>query len=502
MNSLRLPSVSATSKFALCLGTIGACHLASAQHLWYNDAGSGDIMMNDIMISATGPTTYYEVLGWNDGGEAGGYTGIQDTPNGRNYIYSIWDPSNGQAITDVYHDSTGYVEPFGGEGTGMHFLTYGYPWVLGQWYTLVTRAWDYNSHTYFGLWVKDQTAGTWRHLLTFNYPMANIRFNYAANSFLENYGGQSTGTTRHMNLKDGWKRYSGPSWGYFSQGDYDRPSTNANTGVSGNAYFMETGSSTIPSGGATGTLYTTAPGGSPTVATGQLASVTPSYSNTTKNLTVNWTTDATKAPQFGYSIQVFNNSGYTGSPLASATDTAPHIRTANLTTSSLANGIYYIKSTITDIFDQTSNVNGTSFATQTPNAVGIYGGTVSGGSATSMSASDNSRYQVASASNSVNYYAVFSGFGSGSILSGNVTVELNASATGTATISAWNNSTGAWVNVGTTSVGTSDATSTFALPSSPSQYLTSTGDAFIRVSMSRSSSFTLRNDYMRMTVNR
>ena len=45
-------------------------------------------------------------------------------------------------------------------------------------------------------------------------------------------------------------------------------------------------------------------------------------------------------------------------------------------------------------------------------------------------------------------------------------------------------------------------TSTFALPSSPSQYLTSTGDAFIRVSMSRSSSFTLRNDYMRMTVNR
>lgn len=483
------------------LALVSLAGAAAAQHMYYNDTGSGDIMINEIMVSATGPTTYYETLGWNNGAEAGGYTGIQDTPTGKNYIYSIWDPSNGQAITAVYYDPAGYVEPFGGEGTGLHFLDYGYPWALNQWYTLVTRAWDYNSHTYFGLWVQDQTAGTWRHMLTFDYPMASIRFNTYANSFLENYGGQSTGTTRHMNLQHGWKRYSGTTWGYFNQVYYDRPTTQANSGVSSNAYFMETGSSTVPVGSDTGYLYTTPTGSAPSFATGALSSVSLVYSNTTKQLTANWTTNATKSPQFGYNVQVYNNAGYTGSPVASKADTAPHIRTATVNTSSLADGVYYVKSTITDIFDQTSAAVGTSFGTAVPNAVGLSTGTATG-AVSNMASSNNSYYQVASASNTVDYYAVFSGLGTGTVVGSSVTLELSATKTGSASIQAWNNSTSAWVTIGTASVGTSDATFSYTLPSSPTNYITSTGDAFVRVLMTRTNSFTLKNDYMRLTVTR
>ncbi|WP_212751488.1 hypothetical protein, partial [Pseudoalteromonas sp. S2721] len=36
--------------------------------------------------------TYYSVLNWNAGREGGGYAGIQDHPDGRNYIFSICAP--------------------------------------------------------------------------------------------------------------------------------------------------------------------------------------------------------------------------------------------------------------------------------------------------------------------------------------------------------------------------------------------------------------------------
>ena len=45
------------------------------QHIWYNDKGSGDMMLNDVYIDSTASTSYYETLGWNQGGVAGGYTG-------------------------------------------------------------------------------------------------------------------------------------------------------------------------------------------------------------------------------------------------------------------------------------------------------------------------------------------------------------------------------------------------------------------------------------------
>jgi len=49
--------------------------VVSSQHIWYNDDNSGDILINEVMVVNTSTTTYYETLGWNQGGVAGGYTG-------------------------------------------------------------------------------------------------------------------------------------------------------------------------------------------------------------------------------------------------------------------------------------------------------------------------------------------------------------------------------------------------------------------------------------------
>ena len=47
-----------------------------AQHIWYTDDGyPGDILINEVFIRNSSSTTYYETLGWNQGGVAGGYTG-------------------------------------------------------------------------------------------------------------------------------------------------------------------------------------------------------------------------------------------------------------------------------------------------------------------------------------------------------------------------------------------------------------------------------------------
>ena len=44
---------------------------ACGQHLWYNDPGVGDIMSLDVRVVQTAETTYFETLGWNEGGEGG-----------------------------------------------------------------------------------------------------------------------------------------------------------------------------------------------------------------------------------------------------------------------------------------------------------------------------------------------------------------------------------------------------------------------------------------------
>ena len=122
-------------------------------------------MLNDVYIDSTASTSYYETLGWNQCGVAGGYTGIQETSDGHVFIYSLWDPSDNVQVTDfIYYEPGSNHGRFGGEGTGLHFNSMpsngGTSWTLQSWVTLATRCWDYGNHTYFALWVYNQTKYT------------------------------------------------------------------------------------------------------------------------------------------------------------------------------------------------------------------------------------------------------------------------------------------------------------------------------------------------------
>ena len=220
------------------------CYIANCQHIWYNDYGTGDMMLNDVYIEATGSTTYYETLAWNQGGMAGGYLGIQDTPyNGHIFIFALWDPTDTVKVTEFpYHETGAVVERFGGEGTGSHFLSMpkkgGSSWTLQTWNTLATRCWDYGNHTYFGMWLYNQTH--WKQLVTMDYPWKSVRFDWGAQSFLENYVGGDLGTFRKMRTKNGWKRYSNGNWKPFTSGAFDTGLSGVQGGTVDDYFFMAT----------------------------------------------------------------------------------------------------------------------------------------------------------------------------------------------------------------------------------------------------------------------
>lgn len=330
------------------------------------------------MVDSTAPTTYYEVLGWNNGQDGGGYTGIQDHPNlGHIFIHALWNPSTGGTISNVYAEVNALVEPFGGEGEGMHILTrpkikvtsmgcgqpppeVGSSWDLNKWYTILTRNWDYQGSTYYGVWIKDQSAGTWRPMVTWRFPQRNQHFNCCSNSFLENWSGGSLELKRRMYTKNGWKHYTSGNWIFFNQGAFD---FNTIGGVKNNAFYMETDPKVAPNIFPANSMQNiSAPGSGPNITTGQPMELSSFYNSSLKTVTISWKTDKTKAPQFSYLIEIFDNSNLSGTPIINFSDTAPHLRSSTINVSSLApNKTYYVRFSIADVINQKSKFLNTNF---------------------------------------------------------------------------------------------------------------------------------------------
>jgi len=45
-------------------------------------------------------------------------------------------------------------ERFGGEGEGMKTMNFDLGWEPDEWYTLLTKCWGKDGHTFFGFWVR------------------------------------------------------------------------------------------------------------------------------------------------------------------------------------------------------------------------------------------------------------------------------------------------------------------------------------------------------------
>ena len=332
------------------LGSLFA-HTVQAQHLWYNDPGAGDIMLIDVNVTSTAATTYYETLGWNQGGEAGGYTGIQSHPKGNVFIFSIWDPIavKGVPITAAFAQPNSIVENFGGEGTGLHYLNFNTPWTMNKPVTFAVRSWQYKQHTFFGMWARDSATGFWTHHTTFDFPVPNVSFAYGATSFLENWSGQETDKFRRAEFFNGWKRSNG-KWTAFTRVDADQPGQFGSTPQ--NRFFLQTAGT--PATGFTSPVNIPAVKGAPKFAPQHPVLDKPMWNAETKQLTVTWKTQPEGTPQFAFRVEVLAHKGKV--PLASIADTVPHQRTATIDLSKVAELPKKIdlQLTITDILDHTT----------------------------------------------------------------------------------------------------------------------------------------------------
>lgn len=348
----------------------------------YLNSFPGDLLINTISVDDPSPLyAYYCALSWNEGEEGGGYCGIQDHPDGHNFIYSIWDPSNHQPITAAYTLSGTNVELFGGEGTGLKSWNFDLGWNVNQWYSLVTYSWDDNGHTMFGFWVYKHTENQWYHLITMDYPMPNVRFNSRTGSFIEDWLGNGA-NARAVKHKYGWKRNSSLSWIPFSQAKFNRSIPddgaanyidNYDGGTGTDYYFMKAGGTTTPITNTSGaTLNLNSNTASPDLyfPKGEVSDL--SLVNLGNDLNFIWSINISKMPQFSYHIEVYNNPQFTGAPLIQKSENIPHKRNYTLDVSSLPdNSNYYIKFYITDIFGNQSSIISQNFTKEILNVSDI-----------------------------------------------------------------------------------------------------------------------------------
>lgn len=286
--------------------------MARAPSVWfhYEDYFPGDIIHQSVLVPKDGVTldTYYCCMQWNTGGEGGGYCGIQDHPRGKAFIYSVWDPIKSNlpikaALTGMWTE-TGH---FGSEGTGFKSMNFAIGWQPDRWYTLVSRMWNYGSHTYFGFWVHDETDKQWTHVITMDFPVKSVMFNTNTGSFVEDWAG--TGDNQRKALyRNGFKRKSDGTWFAFHSGKFGvvrgtgtlNHNNNYDGGSNQDYYYLVTGGTIQPSPGLGTTSKTfdvtthKEPTENPIDFTITLA--TPKL--------VTWTVPASSTPQFKYTIFV------------------------------------------------------------------------------------------------------------------------------------------------------------------------------------------------------
>lgn len=339
---------------------------APSLYLNYQDNEQGDILINSLRAQSPSPLyTYYCGLQWNIGQDAGGYCGMQEHPNGRNFIYSLWDPvTNRLPITVEYKHKNTQIANFGGEGTGLRSLNFGIGWEADQWYSLVSRVWSTNStNSLFGYWVYDHTNEIWNHLVTMNYPVNNLKFNTETISFIEDWGGNGS-NARTIQYKDGWKRkYIDKSWISFDKSYFDRVFPDAGAVnyiknydggvIKDEYYFMTSGGNTIPLNNEAGVLvYLPNNKSEPEFQAGELKYLRLSIDG--NNLLINWDIITSKLPQFSYHIRIYDNAEKLGSPLI-IENIKPHLRKDIIDISTWENNKeYFVEFYIKDIFDNMS----------------------------------------------------------------------------------------------------------------------------------------------------
>lgn len=340
---------------------------APSSHLYFaSSGGPADILINEVRVPSKALYTYYETLGWS--GAAGGYAGLQEHPSGRNFIFSIWDnPAQRAPIRPVFTGHGTTTENFGGEGTGLKSWSFKLPWETGTWYAFASRAWPVGQNTHCGMWVRDGASGKWRHLITMDVAAPNAWFQGSLDAFIEDW--QATGPTRReSHLRRPWRRKVSGAWEPLVQANYSVNQNDLATGgrsynfrrnwdggkrtdASGEFFYMVSGGS-----GTTPTTTNPATLGIPRAETRPAFAPFAFKSIAARNIgtglvEVAWEADSLGAPQFRYVLEVFDNAGFTGQPVAALEKARPDQGKDTLSLAGKGTGPLHGRLTVVDLFD-------------------------------------------------------------------------------------------------------------------------------------------------------
>lgn len=350
---------------------------APSQHLVFSFPADASLKMMKVKITQTAYTSYFSVFNW-----AGGYAGLQHTPDSSSgsskiLIASQWDPNTAGGVfaRQAYLGPGTIYSRFGGEGDGAKTIN-PYNWTLNTWYNFVIRAWKLNGELFIGTFVQNLGTSQWFHTSTLAIPTRTTFLGSGSGAFLENWHGSDPRFdgrfVRKAYFKDCWNRTDAGVWQksssrYFScnandayrNGIYDW-AFNAGFDAGEDAYFMEHGGNVTPSaafnGGRTLDLPAqTNQGTAPTVTVGEVSSVSASYN--AGAVTVSWTNNNTKSPQFSSTVEILNASN---TVVGSSAETLPQKRSAVIS-GNLSAGTYTARVTITDIFGGVSAVKTVTF---------------------------------------------------------------------------------------------------------------------------------------------
>lgn len=157
-----------------------------------------------------------------------------------------------------------------------------------------------------------------------------------------------------MHVTNGWKRING-NWNALKTQRISANGGNAWRGSATDKHFiMECGGNT--SGGSNGS-YTIDIADKPEIEPLQTLKCDVVYKE--NSLNVDWEIDESTAPQFSYSIKIFDNKNCTGDPLFSEIqDGEPDIRTATINAPGLdiVNKVYFAQIIFTDVIDQKTEI--------------------------------------------------------------------------------------------------------------------------------------------------
>ncbi|MGC4014988.1 MAG: PA14 domain-containing protein [Luteolibacter sp.] len=331
---------------------------AMAQYHYFNVPSNSDCILQDYR-SPNVPGGIYDAIheeytSSSDGGSGyfyGGYTHQNQSGTKTLVQYVCWPASGGtpsyaqQIPVFAGANMVGNIQI--GEGSSCSIKGYWPQFSSTQWYRSAVKFWqpaDGTAHVgYQGMWMKEPTSGNWYHLGTFQYPYAITGVN-GMSGWQENFSGYTGDyVVDHANgyyHKTGaWSRANQIS--FTSNGFSSIFDPGTNTIARSQVGPTYTGSYNNP--------ITLTLSGQPTSPTFDPIVVSSSSATTYgTQLLVKWDMPLTSSPQLSYKIEVFNNSGYTGTASLTFTENEPERRQKLLDATGIATP--YVRLTITDIF--------------------------------------------------------------------------------------------------------------------------------------------------------